>query len=470
MSNLDILRPAAEEGNIDLLYNVLKNNPSILEDIDSEQLVETPLHIAATKGHIPFATEIMNWKPSFALKLNPEGLSPIHLAIQNKRMMLCFIGMNKDLVRVKGKGGRTPLHLASEIGDVAVLNELLHACPNSLEDVTVWGDTALHIAAKNNNYDALHLLVFFLRNNKRRGSGMLEYKVLRQKDNLDNTILHISVENKIPKEIIQLLIKSKYGRHLNAKNSESKTALDMATDTEIIKLLSSAGAKYSSKLSNSKTLSSKHKPIITMWDEVEIYISRLKNIITEEQRSTSMIILTLIITATYQSVLSPPGGFYQANASDNNVNITASSNSTISSVGTAGKSVLSIEDFFMFSYFSMFSFLMSTIIIIIITPRGKIAFTTLSPMLIFTMSYVYSMWKISPTNFNYIVVGVFFIIIGVIFLIIYAICVYSRLQRRLNARILYRSPLLQSNTEIDTNNLTVEIGERNRNEGLSRDI
>jgi ankyrin repeat protein len=63
----------------------------------------------------------------------------------------------------------------------------------------VWGDTALHIAAKNNNYDALHLLVFFLRNNKRRGSGMLEYKVLRQKDNLDNTILHISVENKIPK-------------------------------------------------------------------------------------------------------------------------------------------------------------------------------------------------------------------------------------------------------------------------------
>jgi hypothetical protein len=114
--------------------------------------------------------------------------------------------------------------------------------------------------------------------------------------------------------------------------------------------------------------------------------------------------------------------------------------------------------------------LMSTIIIIIITPRGKIAFTTLSPMLIFTMSYVYSMWKISPTNFNYIVVGVFFIIIGVIFLIIYAICVYSRLQRRLNARILYRSPLLQSNTEIDTNNLTVEIGERNRNEGLSRDI
>jgi ankyrin repeat protein len=199
MSNLDILRPAAEEGNIDLLYNVLKNKPSILEDIDSEQLVETPLHIAASKGHIPFATEIMNLKPSFALKLNPEGLSPIHLAIQNKRMMLCFVGMNKDLVRVKGKGGRTPLHLASEIGDVDILYELLLACPDSLEDVTVWGETALHIAAKNNNYDAIRLLVYFLRKNKGRGAEMVEYKILNQKDELGNTILHISVEKKIPK-------------------------------------------------------------------------------------------------------------------------------------------------------------------------------------------------------------------------------------------------------------------------------
>jgi hypothetical protein len=246
----------------------------------------------------------------------------------------------------------------------------------------------------------------------------------------------------------------------------------MATDDEIIKLLSSAGAKHSSKLNHSQTRASKHTPIIiiTMWDEMEIYISRFKNIITEEQRSTSMIIMTLIVTATYQSVLSPPGGFYQANAIDNNLNITASSNSTISSLGTAGKSVLSKEDFLMFSYFSMFSFFMSTLIIIIMTPRGRISFTPLSPMVFFTASYLYSMWKISPTSYNHIIVGVFFIIIVVIFFIFYTILVYSRFHRWLKARKLNRSALLQSNTEIDRNKLTVEIGERNRNEGLSRDI
>jgi uncharacterized membrane protein YidH (DUF202 family) len=67
-------------------------------------------------------------------------------------------------------------------------------------------------------------------------------------------------------------------------------------------------------------------------------------------------------------------------------------------------------------------------------------------------------------------VGAVFIIIVVIMLIFYAIWEYSGLQRRLNVRKLNRSALLQSNTEIDTNTLAVEIGERNRNEGLSRDI
>jgi hypothetical protein len=257
------------------------------------------------------------------------------------------------------------------------------------------------------------------------------------------------------------------GIHLNAKNSASQTALDIATDTGIIKLLSSAGAKHSSKLNDSQTRESKHKPIITTWDAVLTYISRLNNTITEEQRSTSMIILTLIVTATYQSVLSPPGGLYQANAIDNNLNITASSNSTISSLGTAGKSVMSQYEFNYFSYLSVVSFLLSTLIIIIMTPRGRIAFTTLSPMGLFTLSYLFSMLKISPTN--YIIGGVFLSIILVVMSIFYTILEYSRLLRWLNARKLKNSAL-QRNTEIHTNKITLEIGERNGNEGLSPHI
>jgi ankyrin repeat protein len=202
MSNLvDILRPAAEEGNVDLLYTVIIDNPSVLEDIDSKQFFETPLHIAASNEHLHFAIEVMNLKPSFALKLNPEGLSPIHIAIQKKnvKMVMRFVDMNEDLVRVKGKGGRTPLHLASEIGDVDILAELLLACPDSIQDVTVKGQTALHIAAENEKYEALHLLVCFLKKNTKTDAVELEYKILNWKDEEENTILHIVVENKEPK-------------------------------------------------------------------------------------------------------------------------------------------------------------------------------------------------------------------------------------------------------------------------------
>jgi ankyrin repeat protein len=106
------LKLADEEDNINLFYEAIQDNPSILEDIDSKQFVETPLHIAASRGHIQFASEIMNMKPSCALKLNLQALSPIHLAIEQdqNRMVLCLVDMNNDIVRVKGKGGLTPLH------------------------------------------------------------------------------------------------------------------------------------------------------------------------------------------------------------------------------------------------------------------------------------------------------------------------------------------------------------------------
>jgi hypothetical protein len=78
-NNIDQLKVAAEAGNIDLLYTVIQDDPSVLENIDSKQFVKTPLHIAALRWHLRFAAEIMNLKPSFALKLNQQGFR--HLAL-----------------------------------------------------------------------------------------------------------------------------------------------------------------------------------------------------------------------------------------------------------------------------------------------------------------------------------------------------------------------------------------------------
>lgn len=207
-TNLDKLTDAAEAGNIDLLYAVIQTDSSILENIDSKQFVETPLHIAASRGHIQFSIEVMNLKPSLAWKLNPQGFSPIHLAMQNgqKRTVSRFVDMNKDLVRIKGREGLTPLHFASQIGEVDLLAEFMAVCPDSIEDVNVRGETALHIAVKNNNYEALYLLVYFLRENTERGARRLEYKILNRKDEADNTILHILVQRDLEPQVTFVII------------------------------------------------------------------------------------------------------------------------------------------------------------------------------------------------------------------------------------------------------------------------
>jgi len=101
---IDKVKFAAQEGDINLLYTLIEEDPYVLEYIDLIPFVETPLHIAASMGHVQLTTEIMRLKPSFALKLNQQGFSPIHLAMQNnqKSMILRFVDMNKELVRIKG--------------------------------------------------------------------------------------------------------------------------------------------------------------------------------------------------------------------------------------------------------------------------------------------------------------------------------------------------------------------------------
>ena len=59
---------------IDALYNFLKEDAYLLEDIDHVPFFPTPLHIAASDNNIPLAMEMLRLKPSFARKLDPDVL------------------------------------------------------------------------------------------------------------------------------------------------------------------------------------------------------------------------------------------------------------------------------------------------------------------------------------------------------------------------------------------------------------
>lgn len=434
-TNLHKLKVAAEDGRIDLLYEVIEVDPSILENIDSIQFVETPLHIAAFKGHLRFAIEIMNLKPSFALKLNPQGFSPIHLAMQKnkKHMVYHFVSINKDLVRVRGREGITPLHFASQIGEVKMLAYFLRLCPESIEYLTVRRETALHIAVKNEQYEALQVLVSWLKKNTQRGAQNLENKILNRRDKAHNTILHISALSSDPQALL-LLVST--GIDLKAKNNENKTALDIASTPEIKSILLSVGAKPSLEVTDYPSFDHRIRSKITIIGALGIYIDRITRDILEEQRNTWLIVATLVATAIYQSGLSPPGGIYQVSAGDTNTNIT-SSNFTISAhPGNAGKSVLSGYEFFLFLFVNMYSFSVSILAIFIMLPYGKICFLVGSPMGWFTASYLFSMWRISPTYVNSVILLVLFgsILLPMVIDVIVGVCTRSRLKHRIAKR------------------------------------
>ncbi|XP_039037381.1 ankyrin repeat-containing protein BDA1-like [Hibiscus syriacus] len=160
------LRTAARLGNVSELYTLIHRNGNVLRRLDEVEFIETPLHIAAEEGRIRFAMEIMSLKPSFARKLNQQGLSPMHLAIEkgHKEMAQRLLEIDTGLAQIKGMNGETPLHYISKFGNCDdLLDKILKACPDCIRDVTNQNRTALHMAVENKRLDVLQVLIGMLR-------------------------------------------------------------------------------------------------------------------------------------------------------------------------------------------------------------------------------------------------------------------------------------------------------------------
>ncbi|TYH02029.1 hypothetical protein ES288_A09G106400v1 [Gossypium darwinii] len=292
------LRTAARTGNVGDLYSLIQRNGNVLRSFDEVEFMETPLHVAAEEGCIGFAMEMMNLKPSFARKLNQQGFSPIHIAVKkgHKEMVLRFLGIDKDLVRVKGKKGKTPLHLISKVGNPdGLVDTFLGVCPQSIKNVTTRNRTALHIAAEKNRLDAFQVLI---RKLKKKDYCQ---EVVNRKDEDGNTALHIAAINNQP-QMLKLLLECKADKH--EKNEAGFTALELAVPRNNIESISILRGCFSG-VSNFKY-------------ELKKYVAKASSLIfdgvdniSSEDRSTLLIILGLLLTASFQVTLSPPGGVLQ---------------------------------------------------------------------------------------------------------------------------------------------------------------
>uniref|UniRef100_A0A7N2KL98 PGG domain-containing protein n=1 Tax=Quercus lobata TaxID=97700 RepID=A0A7N2KL98_QUELO len=303
---IERLKQVAQHGNIDAFYKLIQEDVKLLEAIDELPFVDTPLHTAASVGNVPFAMEMMRLKPSLASKPNPDGFSPLHLALLREQieMVRRLVQVDGDLVRVKAKEGSTLLHYAVTTDDhLDQLVEFLSVCPHSIEEVTIRNETALHIALKYDKLEAFKLLVGWLRKNRSKNSMFWERKVLNWKDGEGNTA-------------VDHLLASGCDVDVNVKNLEGKTARDIfheqtQVDKQIEPLLRRAGAKKASSLKVTPSADYYLRRKVSLPEKLRIRRSRQKWSISDDKRNALLVVATLLITATYQGILSPPEGLRQ---------------------------------------------------------------------------------------------------------------------------------------------------------------
>ncbi|GAY60628.1 hypothetical protein CUMW_203540 [Citrus unshiu] len=256
---------AAQTGYVQKLQQLLEENPLILH-ASALASAGNPLHVASAYGHVDFVKEIINLRPDLAHEVNQDGFSPMHIAssIGHTGVVRELLKVEQKLCHLQGPEKNTPLHCAAIKGKVHVLSEMLSACPECIEDVTIQHDTALHLAIKNNQFEAITVLVNWIR-------GMKREEIFNMKDEQGNTVLHLATRKK------------------QRKGNRTVTWSWNIFFREI-------GA-----LHQQRQLDSRH-------DFVEYFKFKKGRDSPGETRSALLVVAALVATTSFQFGVNPPGG------------------------------------------------------------------------------------------------------------------------------------------------------------------
>ncbi|KAL2517920.1 Ankyrin repeat family protein [Abeliophyllum distichum] len=288
------LYDAAATGNVKSLLDLLEQDPFILYRASFTCSYKSPLHVATILKHTAFVQEIVKRNPLLAEELESQKSSPLHIASGKGyvEIVKALLSAAPDMCLVRDCHGRNPLYLAAINGRPEVLNELIQnqKIPLAAREKVDRGQTVLHLCVKHNQLQVMEIIMRVVN----------DYEFVNGKDDDGDTILHLAVRDK-QLEIIQYLMGSTI-IDVNTKNANGYTALDILEltpkdlrDTNYLAIKNS----LQPKACNSRNPQTRPIKWLT------------------KKRDAIMVVAILIATMAFQAGVTPPGGVWQDNATDN---------------------------------------------------------------------------------------------------------------------------------------------------------
>ncbi|XP_057805480.1 ankyrin repeat-containing protein BDA1-like [Salvia miltiorrhiza] len=410
---------AAVKGDVQQLQNLIKDDPLLLSAAALGG-GDAPLHIACIGSHLEFVKELLlHLGAESAAELNQEGLSPLHIASARGDVEIVkeLLKLGGHLCLAKGRESRIPLHSAVAKGRTRVIAELLSACEGSIAHATARGETCFHLAVKFNQYEAFKVLC-----DHAVSFGMEE--VLNSKDGRGNTVLHIAASKKQYEVFDLLLEKNPYMKNkleVKSLNNKRRTPFDVLIseggDCDIEEILTRAAPPTQTIPAGeeqSPEQQQRRRRPRSASQKLQDYFKYDK---TKESpgkaRNTLLIIAVLIVTATYQAVLSPPGGVWEADGGGGGGGKRHS----------AGQSVMGTNKYVSYGLFLVFNsmgFFMSVHLIHFLTSGLPLQFEIRVALFALTATYDTCMVAIAPPG----ILSTFFIALSVMMPIIIALLTY----------------------------------------------